>query len=121
MASEKPGIISNALAAWGGKIKTAQAASAKNQAVTNTLAAKSLGMPEGTELTERTFNGVRAKAAQAYKAVAESVPQIFTDETFKTQIAGLGGRSSQAAQHFPELMENEGLNKLVKGLGKADG
>lgn len=55
-----------------GKITTAQNASARNQAVTNRLAAQSVGLPVDVPITPQALKGVRDAAGQAYDAVAQS-------------------------------------------------
>ena len=118
--SEKPGLVSNVLSGWSGKIKTQQAASAKNQEVTNTLATKALGLPPGTTLTEEVFNGVRREAGKAYQAVIDAVPSIKADSEFKAIVDGLGGQNSQAAKAFPKIIANSGIKDMVDELKSAD-
>lgn len=118
-AADNPGLVNNALSSLGGEVKTAQLASVKNQVVTNKLAAKALGLPEDTQLTDQTFRMVRDQASQAYKAVANSVPEIKPDVQFKTEVAKLGGRSGAAAQAFPNLMKNDAIKEIVDELGSA--
>lgn len=58
--------------AWGGPVKTTQAAATKNQATTNSLAARALGLPEDQPITVEALNGVRSAAGKAYDAVANA-------------------------------------------------
>lgn len=113
----KPGPITSLLAGWGGKIKLQQSASVKNQEVTNGLAAKSLGLPEDTTLSPKILEDVRDKAGKAYGDVEESIPFIFSDDTFKNAVHALGSKASQAAEYFPQLMDNPGINELSGELG----
>ena len=114
--SEKPGLVSSVLAGWGGKIKTQQDASTKNQIVTNDLAAQSLGLPKGTTLTDQTFKAIRDKAGQAYAAVAQATPVIHADSAYDATVAGLGSRNGQAQQLFPKITKNPGIEELVTDL-----
>lgn len=114
--SEKPGLISNVLAGWSGKIKTQQAASAKNQAVTNELAAKALGLPPDTVLTDQVLENVRRNASAAYKTVANAVPAVTVDPAFDNAITALGGRNSQAAKMFPKITNNPGIQDMIDEL-----
>lgn len=118
--SEKPGLISNVLAGWSGKIKTQQAASARNQVVTNDLATKALGLPAETTLTEEVFNNVRQQAGQAYQAVVDAVPSVKTDKTFKEAVEGIAGKNSQAAKAFPNITKNPGIAEMADELLSAD-
>jgi hypothetical protein len=114
--SEKPGMISNILAGWSGKIKTQQAFSAKNQPVTNRLLAKGLGLAPDTHLTEEVFNGVRREAGKPYQAVIDAVPIIRADKQYQAAVDHLGGKNSQAAQFFPKITDNPGIKELVTEL-----
>ena len=118
--SEKPGLVSSVLAGWGGKIKTQQAASARNQEVTNGLAAQSLGLPKETVLTEQVYNDIRAEAGKAYRDVIEAVPTVAPTEDFRAAVKELGGQNSQAAKYFPKITDNSGIKELVGELGKAE-
>lgn len=69
------GIISRMGEGLSGKAATAQAASVKNQEVTNALAAKAIGLPEGTPITTDALNEVRKEAGKAYEALA-SLPKV---------------------------------------------
>ena len=114
--SERPGIVSNVLAGWSGKIKTQQAASAKNQAITNDLAAKALGLPADTVLTDQVLENVRRQAGAAYQAVVNAVPTISVDPAFDNAVTALGGRNSHAAQMFPKITANPGIKDMIDEL-----
>lgn len=115
MASEKPGVVSQVLG-LSGKLKLQQAASAKNQEVTNRLAAQSLGLPEGEPITPESLKAVRAVANEAYADVAKSVSEIKADEPFVKIIDGLGKRTSEASKAFPSLVNNTEIEALADTL-----
>lgn len=58
-----------------GKIATAQAASAKNQNVTNSLVARSLGLAEDKPITLDDLSAIREEAGKAYEALA-GLPKV---------------------------------------------
>lgn len=117
MISDKPGLVANTLAGWSGKVKTAQAASAKNQEVTNGLAAKSLGLEDGTELTGDVFKTLRADAGKAYAAIPEAIPQVRADQDYLNTVSNLGRPGSEAAQRiFPNTTKNQGIIDLQDEL-----
>ena len=118
--SDNPGLVAKTLAGWSGKIKTQQAASEKNQEVTNQLAATALGLPRETVLTPETLNQVRQQAGSAYQAVIDAVPAVRADQDFKDLVSTLGGSNSQAAKAFPKITNNPGIKELVEELGGAD-
>lgn len=116
MISEKPGIVADVLSGMSGKIKTAQAAAEKNQVVTNGIAAKELGLPPDTQLSEQSFNDVRAQAGKSYEAVKTAIPSVTADKEYLDTVSQLGGSNSDAAQHFPNIMKNDGIKDLVDEL-----
>lgn len=65
----KPTFATERLESVAGKASVSQAASVRNQSVTNNLAAKAIGLPEGTPLTKETLQAVREKAGKVYDAI----------------------------------------------------
>ena len=65
-----PTLLNRILEGTSGKLTTAQNASAKNQEITNKLAARSLGLPEDSLITTDILESVRKTASQAYDALA---------------------------------------------------
>lgn len=120
MASTEPSAASKALSAWGGDPKTGYLASVKNQPVTNAIAAQDIGLSAGAPITEDAINAVRAKAAQPASNIVAALPMITPDEEFKAAIGGLGKRSGQAAQYFPDVVKKAGIEELAKGINAAD-
>lgn len=118
------GIVSSLLSGWSGKIKTQQAASEANQAVTTKLATKALGLPEGTPLTDKVFEQLRADAGQKYKAVTQSIPTVYVDLNpqisawYDQAVGQLGGANSQAAKYFPDITKNQDILNLSNELAR---
>jgi hypothetical protein len=65
-----PSATNKILESIGGRAATTQAASFRNQEVTNRLAAEALGMPKGTPLSEAGLESYRKSVAQPYRDVA---------------------------------------------------
>src|SRR6185295_3607726 len=74
MAQEKPSVVSKLMSGCGGKVKIQQAASEKNQEITNVLAARELGVDPKAGLSDQAFKDVRAKAGQTYGDVSKAMP-----------------------------------------------
>lgn len=68
--TNNPGFLGSLLESVGGKIKTQQAASLKNQEVTNALAASHVGLPKGGPISQNALAEIRQEAGKAYQAVA---------------------------------------------------
>lgn len=113
---EKPSVLSTLLGGWSGKVKSQQAASVKNQALTKQLAAGSLGLPRDTVLDDNVFRDLRANAGKAYENVKQAVPVISTDPDFAARVSGLGSMNSDVAAHFPELVKNDAISNLANNL-----
>lgn len=75
------GIVNRALEGLAGKASTLQEASVRNQAITNKLATKSLGLPEDTVLTPEVLGEIRSGAGKAYDAIATlpKKPAVMAD------------------------------------------
>jgi hypothetical protein len=99
-ADVKGGLVNEALNGMSGKIKTAQAASWKNQTVTNELARKELGIPADTPLNIQTLNAVRDQAGKAYQAV-EGLGTIQPTQAYNDAIDAIIKPYVRAAQSFP--------------------
>lgn len=117
-ASETPGLVSRVLSGWSGKIKTQQAASAKNQEVTNELATAALGLSKGTVLTDEALNAIRRKAGAAYEAVKNAIPTLKADQAFHDAVDQLSGANSHAAKLFPKIVGNAGIKEMADELKK---
>lgn len=66
------GVVTKAVSGLSGKIKTAQVASERNQAVTNSLARQALGVADDVPLSTDTLKAIRDQAGQAYEAVKQT-------------------------------------------------
>jgi hypothetical protein len=97
-----------------GKVKTAQAASLKNQSVTNDLVRSSLGLAPGTPLTVDTLRGVRAQAGKAYDAV-KNIAGIQTDPQYQRDIAAIGAKFATSQKAFGRSTEHP-VTDLVSRL-----
>lgn len=111
-ASEKPGAISSALSGWSGDLKSQQLASVKNQKITQSLAARDLGLTPDTVLTPDVLNAVRAESGQAYKAARNAVPEITPTPEFKKAVDTFGGDTDLLSKHFPKSTENKDVDAL---------
>ena len=119
-----PPTQANAGSAWNqllegfsGKIKTGQAASAKNQEVTNRLAREALELPDGP-ITREALKAVRDRAGQSY-ADLSNVGRYATDSTFRTRLGALSDAQATMAREVPELADKEVLS-LVQSLNKPE-
>jgi len=104
-------MLNKALEGTSGKLTTAQNASAKNQEVTNRLAAKTLGLPEKTLITPDVLNDIRSTAGLAYENLKLS-GTVKTSPKFIQALDNIAPYKDavQAAKDFP----NKAANPIVE-------
>lgn len=122
-ASPKPGFVADTASGLGGKIKTQQEASSRNQSVTNRLAAEDLGLSKDAVLDEATFNRVRAKAGDAYQTIEDSAQHlpngvVKADQQFLNDVNTLDTVGDDLRRDFPEIGENPDIGKLQASIAK---
>lgn len=105
---------SELLEGLSGKIKTAQSASAKNQAVTNSLAKKALGVAEDAPLTRDALAGIRKGAGAAYESI-KGVGRLEADDAYKNSLSAIKAQYEGAAKDFPGLARSE-VSDLVESV-----
>jgi hypothetical protein len=100
-----PSMFNSALEGFSGKIKTSQSASAKNQAVTDDLAKKALGLPADKPITVADLKTIRSTAGQAYDAVA-NVGAVKMPATYDAALDTIVSPYIKASQGFPGAKVN---------------
>lgn len=113
---QKQGILGGVLEGFGGKVKTEQLASNKNQGVTNELARKALGISEDVPITNDVLQGIRTEAGKAYEAL-RGAGTITADKQFSSDLAKITQKYQGAAKDFPDLAKNE-IGEIVASIDK---
>jgi hypothetical protein len=106
-----PTLANRLMEGMAGKISTAQNASAKNQAVTNGLAATALGLPAETQLSPGVLNQIRQNAGRAYDAVA-STGTITPGPAYEQALDSITAQARQAAAGFPNAKPSAILSEI---------
>ena len=101
-----PNALNSAVEGLSGKIKTAQAASFKNQPVINKMAADALGVDPATPITQAVLKGVRDQAGQAYSAL-RNTGTVTADGAFTSALDGLAAKYKGAGADFPGLVKSD--------------
>jgi len=109
------GIVNKIAEGLGGKIKTQQLASLKNQAVTDRLVRKSLGLADDAPLTPETLSAVRQQAGQAYEAL-RGIGTVSADADFKLALQQASKQTQGASRSFPGLVKANPVDDIVKAL-----
>lgn len=113
-STTNPTVTNKFLESIGGKIATQQDASIANQDITNSLAKRSLGIPEDVQLTKETLNDLRKTAGPAYDAVKNS-GMMQADQKYKDMLNSIADKYQGAAKSFPGLA-NDDIGNLVSSL-----
>jgi hypothetical protein len=109
-----PSVLNRLMEGVAGKISTAQNASARNQEITNKLAAKSLGLAEDTVITPQVLSNLRTTAGDAYKNLGFA-GQVITDKSYVNALDDIAKPFIVAAKGFPDAPPSPVLN-LVQSL-----
>lgn len=110
-ADLNPGVASEIASGISGKIKTAQVASQRNQAVTDSLVKKSLGVTDDTPLNVDTLNSIRKQAGQAYDMVS-GIGTITPTSTYSDALDAAIKPFKSQAKSFP----NRDVPAVVKDI-----
>lgn len=111
-----PSMSNKALESIGGKVAMEQDASLKNQAVTDALMKRSLGLDEATQMSEDVLPALRTGAAQPYKAL-RSVGTMRADKDYGKALDAITAQYRGAAKDFPELARDD-IVKAVEAVRK---
>ena len=96
-------------------------ASTKNAAITNRLVRRDLGLTPIQPVTDQTFEAIRRDAGQAYEAIKKSGVQIKADKEFDTALQKIKSSDyGQAAGEYGDILGNEAVANLVKGINKPE-
>jgi hypothetical protein len=109
-----PTLRNRVLEGFSGKITTAQNASAKNQTVTNRLAAEALGLPADVKITPDSLKSVRDAAGQAYQAIGGS-GTVAPGPAYTKALDAIEAPFLKAAQGFPNAKPSPVLD-IVESL-----
>jgi hypothetical protein len=113
-ADLNPNMGTELISGLSGKIKTAQVASQKNQAVTDMLARKELGLGADDVLNADVLQGIRNNAAQAYGPVRQA-GMVSADKTFMKSLDNIAQTYQGANGAFPGLAKND-VGQMVDSL-----
>ncbi len=108
--------LNSAVEGLSGKIKTAQAASFKNQPVINDLAATDLGLPKGTQITKPILQDIRKEAGQAYGAL-KNTGTVTADATYSKVLDDAASKYKGVSADFPGLGKSDVID-LVDAMRK---
>jgi len=107
------GLGSRVLEGISGKYKTNQLAGIKNQAVTDNLARKALGVADNVPLTSETTQAVRNAAFKSgYEPVTQITTPMLTGQKYVNALDSIANKYRGPARSFPAA-EKEAVTSLV--------
>jgi len=109
-----PSATNRVLESFAGKINTAQQSSIDNQAITNALARKAIGVADDAPLTDVTFRKVITEANKAYDALKGLKTINWTPEYVKN-IKGLAQQTPGSVVKNPAADQ---IDDLIKQLDR---
>ena len=112
-ATTNPNFVNRGIEAFAGKASVAQAASIKNQAITNSLARLELGLPGDAPLTTDTMESVREPAGSIYDTIAQQ-GRMSMDPEYHQALDNLTAQSAQINKDLPNF--SSGSQKAIKEL-----
>lgn len=110
----KPSLVNRTLEGFSGKLTTAQNASAKNQAITNRLAAEALGLPADAHITPNVLKDMREVAGRAYAELG-STGMITPRQPYFDALEDIARPYRLTAGAFPNAQPSPVL-QLVESL-----
>lgn len=113
-SGQNAGVIPRVMEGISGKAKTEQAAVLKNQPVTDSLARKALGIPDGTPLTPEVTQLVIRKAVNDGYDPVKNAGEISTDANFGKDLSDLYDKYQGAASSFPGAVKDD-VKKVLDG------
>lgn len=118
-ATTNPTVKNRVLESVSGKAATQQSAAVKNQAVTNRLVRKELGLAADAPLTKASLNAIRSREGAVYKAI-KSAGRITADDAYIDDLAKLTQSVDEISKDFPDanIGAHDDINKLVDSLLK---
>lgn len=110
------GVVNRLLEGLAGKASTLQEASVRNQAITDKLAKKSLGLSEDAVLTPEVIRDVRNEAGKVYEGISNS-GIVVPNKSFNDALDKIGENAVKAELNFPNETSKQILN-VVGSLRK---
>ena len=120
MASEKPTKTAGVIETIGGKSKLDAAFTAKNQGVTDTLAAKSIGLPADAPISEPALDQFREGQYQHYENLKNVLPPMTLDATAKGALRGVSGVPAALEKKFPGAISSSPSVQAIRELATHD-
>lgn len=111
-----PSFKNRLLESQSGKFETAQLAATKNQAVTDGLVRKALGMADDAPLSQEAMKDIRANAGKVYEQI-KGAGAIQADTAYTQALDAIKAKYKTAAKDFPSLGPTNMHGKPIDVIG----
>jgi hypothetical protein len=115
-ADTNPTFLNRSVQGLAGKASANQAASFKNQQVTNRLAARALGLPDDMPVSGEMLINLRQGAGQVYER-ARSIGTITADDEFRSALNAATSAVRNVKSEFPDLPIDD-VGKIIDAINK---
>jgi hypothetical protein len=112
-----PSMTNRALEGIAGKLTTAQAVAEKNQAITNQIAKRAIGIADDSPLDDAALDQVRQQAGQIYQQIRTLPGRVDTDASYQSALQNIAKPFRQLAADVPEEAGDQ-IENLVTQYSK---
>lgn len=112
----RSGFLSRMLESIVGKANTQQAASVKNQEITNRLTNRAIGLADDAQLTPEKLEEVRKTAGRAYEVIKTLPGKFVADSQYLDDLAKIETPFSAASREFPRGGASPAAAQVVEGV-----
>lgn len=114
-----PTMTNRLLEGLAGKLTTGQAAAEKNQAVTDAVAKRVLGIADDQPLTVGAVESVRKSAGQAYESLKGFAQPFKADTQYIDDLAKISGETGALSREIPELASKD-VDEFIGAFARQD-
>lgn len=114
-----PTLLNRTLEGMAGKLTTAQMAAEKNQAVTDLVAKRAIGIADDAPLSLQAVEGKRKAAYKAYEALKSYPASFKIDAGYADDMARLTQQNGVLSQEFPEFAAKN-IDEIVANATKPE-
>lgn len=117
--SANPSLLNRVLEGAAGKLTTQQLASSKNQAITDAIAKRAIGVADDVPLSVGVVRQARKAAGEAYEAIRAFPNPFKTDGQYLDDLVAVTEKNGALAREVPELASKD-MEDLVAAFAKEE-
>jgi hypothetical protein len=118
MAKANPGVFEDFVESVAGKARSEQAFSIPNQANTNALTRKGLGLSPGDKVSLKEVQQTRSDAGDVYQDVRDVPGTMKPTQKYNADLDSIESTFKSYAKRFPSVFRNDEVRALVSDIRK---